>query len=338
MYELGVVYRNIQRADSDLAAKLGAFGAATVHEAMGRVGLMKPYMRPVYAGAPGVGHRRHGPAAPRRQLDAARCGRADPARRHRRRGGDSRVHRRLLRRSPGDELQGARRTWARHRCRRARRARADRNEVPGVEQGDLRQGHGEGYAGFGEHSGRVRRRAGDAGRRHRRRRRRRGRRAGGARRRRRSRPRPRAKPTKARSARSSRPACSASTCTTCASRCRKPGCDTSIEGERRHGDGARQVSRSPASRRWRPATCWPSWPTSIERRSGRPVAIVSVGGVDAVRRVQRRRTVRLRRARRRGDRPVGGRRARRPGQSNRHRLLGRGDRGGGRCATARRRQ
>jgi 4-hydroxy-4-methyl-2-oxoglutarate aldolase len=51
MYELGVVYRNVQRANSDVAAKLGALGSATVHEAMGRVGLMKPYMRPIYAGA-----------------------------------------------------------------------------------------------------------------------------------------------------------------------------------------------------------------------------------------------------------------------------------------------
>ena len=51
MYELGVVYRNIRRADRALAAKLGAFGTATVHEAMGRSGLMQPYMRPIYAGA-----------------------------------------------------------------------------------------------------------------------------------------------------------------------------------------------------------------------------------------------------------------------------------------------
>ena len=55
MYELGVVYRNIRRADSDVAARLGAFGTATVHEAMGRIGLMKPYMRPIYAGAQASG-------------------------------------------------------------------------------------------------------------------------------------------------------------------------------------------------------------------------------------------------------------------------------------------
>ena len=51
MYELGVVHRNIRRADCGVATRLGDLGSATVHEAMGRAGLMKPYMRPIYAGS-----------------------------------------------------------------------------------------------------------------------------------------------------------------------------------------------------------------------------------------------------------------------------------------------
>lgn len=55
MFELGVVYRNIRRADGQLADRLAGFGTATVHESMGRVGLMQPYMRPIYPGAQAAG-------------------------------------------------------------------------------------------------------------------------------------------------------------------------------------------------------------------------------------------------------------------------------------------
>jgi 4-hydroxy-4-methyl-2-oxoglutarate aldolase len=48
---LGVVKRNIVRADKAAVERLSRFGVATVHEAMGRMGLMKPYMRPIYTGA-----------------------------------------------------------------------------------------------------------------------------------------------------------------------------------------------------------------------------------------------------------------------------------------------
>ena len=49
--QLGIVKRNIVRADRAVVEKLSRFGVATVHEAMGRVGLMKNTMRPIYTGA-----------------------------------------------------------------------------------------------------------------------------------------------------------------------------------------------------------------------------------------------------------------------------------------------
>jgi 4-hydroxy-4-methyl-2-oxoglutarate aldolase len=51
MTTLGIVKRNIIRADKTAVDKLSKFGVATIHEAQGRVGLMKPYMRPIFAGA-----------------------------------------------------------------------------------------------------------------------------------------------------------------------------------------------------------------------------------------------------------------------------------------------
>jgi 4-hydroxy-4-methyl-2-oxoglutarate aldolase len=50
-----VVVRNIQRADADVVQRLGALGVSTVHEAYGRFGLMKTYMRPVWSGAEAAG-------------------------------------------------------------------------------------------------------------------------------------------------------------------------------------------------------------------------------------------------------------------------------------------
>ena len=51
MYQLGIVKRNIVRADRSAVEQLSKFGVSTIHEAMGRAGLLKPYMRPIYAGA-----------------------------------------------------------------------------------------------------------------------------------------------------------------------------------------------------------------------------------------------------------------------------------------------
>jgi 4-hydroxy-4-methyl-2-oxoglutarate aldolase len=55
MNQLGVVKRNIVRAEPAAVAQLAEFGVATIHEAMGRVGLAKPYMRPIYTGARACG-------------------------------------------------------------------------------------------------------------------------------------------------------------------------------------------------------------------------------------------------------------------------------------------
>jgi len=46
-----VVVRNIRRADARTVETLSGLGVPTVHEAMGRIGLMKTYMRPIYPGA-----------------------------------------------------------------------------------------------------------------------------------------------------------------------------------------------------------------------------------------------------------------------------------------------
>ena len=45
------IVRSIPRADAEHITRLGECGVATVHEAMGRIGLLEPAIRPIFPGA-----------------------------------------------------------------------------------------------------------------------------------------------------------------------------------------------------------------------------------------------------------------------------------------------
>src|SRR4051812_2842640 len=51
MNKTGIAVRRIQRAPAEAVKALSRFGVATIHEAMGRAGLLGPYLRPIYPGA-----------------------------------------------------------------------------------------------------------------------------------------------------------------------------------------------------------------------------------------------------------------------------------------------
>ena len=150
MYELGIVKRNIERAERSAVDQLAAFGVR--HRARGD-GPRRPDEALHAADLRRRADLRHGghrAAAAGRQLDAARGGRADPP-------GDIVVAACTADNTDGffgdllatASTRAARAAWSSTAA--ARRQGADRDGLSGVEPGDQRQGHGQGDARLGQH-------------------------------------------------------------------------------------------------------------------------------------------------------------------------------------------
>ena len=62
-----LIIRNIPRADPETIRVLGELGVATVHEALGRIGLLEPAIRPILSAGASGRQRGDGAVPARRQ-------------------------------------------------------------------------------------------------------------------------------------------------------------------------------------------------------------------------------------------------------------------------------
>ena len=156
----GIAIKQVNRADSNSVAELAKFGVATVHEAMGRAGLLASYMRPIYPSAkvcgtaitifahPGDNWMLHVAAEFLQPGDVVVLGTSSE--------NTDGMFGELL--GTSFRARGARGLIIDAGCRDV--AELTRDEFPRVVQSRPCQGHGQGHGRFGQHSHHLRRGAG----------------------------------------------------------------------------------------------------------------------------------------------------------------------------------